>query len=190
MIEKITEAKFPTRFGTFKVHAFKDRNSGEHLAIVKGECKDSTPVRIHSKCLTGDTFCSLRCDCRQQLESSLEFIEKRGCGIVIYLDQEGRGIGLINKIKAYALQDKGMDTVDANLELGFAEDLRKYNVAVEILKIMGIKKIKLITNNPQKVKELESNGIMVEERIPLWVKPTKYDGEYIETKKKKLGHLD
>jgi len=156
--------------------------------LMSGESEEVN-VRIHSKCLTGDTFCSLRCDCRAQLEASLELIGKEG-GILIYLDQEGRGIGLSNKIKAYALQEHGRDTVDANIELGFDADLRDYGVARSILNFLRIKKIKLITNNPNKMKELEGDGIEIIERIPLNTEPNKFNKHYLETKKKKMGHLD
>lgn len=186
-MEFIAEAFFPTRFGKFRIYSFRE-GSKEHLALAMG-LDDKVPlVRIHSKCLTGDTFCSLRCDCRQQLEAALNEIAKKGCGMLIYLDQEGRGIGLSNKIKAYALQDEGMDTVEANKKLGFKPDERHYQAVAEILKHFKIKKIALLTNNPQKIKELEDAGITVAERIPLITEPTEYNGDYLKTKKNKLGH--
>jgi GTP cyclohydrolase II len=187
-VEFIAKANLPTCFGAFEVYAFKSSDGKEHVALMSGESEEVN-VRIHSKCLTGDTFCSLRCDCRAQLEASLELIGKEG-GVLIYLDQEGRGIGLANKIKAYALQEHGRDTVDANKELGFDADLRDYSVAAGILTFLRIKKIKLITNNPQKMKGLEGDGIEIIERIPLNTAPNKFNKHYLETKKKKMGHLD
>lgn len=194
MIEKAAEAQFQSRFGMFRIYAYKSSDGKSHIALVrcngKGPVFESAmPVRIHSKCLTGDTLGSLRCDCREQLEGALEYLGKQSCGILIYLDQEGRGIGLTNKIKAYALQDEGMDTVEANMELGFSEDLRKYDVAAQILQDIGIKEIKLITNNPDKIRQMEEFGINVVERIPLVIKPTEYNHRYLETKKEKLKHM-
>lgn len=188
MVEHIAEAFFPTRFGKFTIHAFKEKDK-EHIAIVRCSSHKhpkTVPVRIHSRCLTGDTLTSLRCDCRNQLESALKYLEKKRCGVFIYLDQEGRGIGLGNKIKAYALQDKGMDTVEANVHLGFDEDIRDYAVAAEILKYFGITKIALLTNNPKKIEDLEGHGIEIAERIPLVMKPTKYNKRYLKTKKEKM----
>ncbi len=184
----VAKALLPTRFGRFKVYAFKDNKEKEHLALVKGSYKQPVLVRIHSKCLTGDTFFSLRCDCRAQLEASLHMISKKG-GVLIYLDQEGRGIGLANKIKAYALQENGKDTVEANIALGFAPDLRDYNIAAEILKFLKIKRIKLITNNPLKIDSLNGHGIKITERIPLKIKANRFNKKYLETKKKRMGHL-
>ncbi len=181
------QAKLPTRFGDFEVYAFVD-NGREHIALVHGNISGSVNVRIHSKCLTGDTFASLRCDCRDQLERSLNYISKNG-GILIYLDQEGRGIGLANKIKAYSLQDKGSDTVEANNQLGFDDDLRDYGAAATILKSLGVTTVALLTNNPDKTKSLESHGIAVSRRIPLVVKANPHNKGYIETKKSKMNHL-
>jgi GTP cyclohydrolase II len=147
------------------------------------------PVRIHSRCLTGDALTSKRCDCRAQLETSMRYLETHKCGMLIYLDQEGRGIGLANKIKAYALQDQGMDTVEANLKLGFDEDQRDFTIATDILKYFGVKEIELLTNNPNKVRVVGWHGIKVVRRIPLVIKPTKYNAKYLETKKKKMNHL-
>jgi len=191
MITHVGEASFPSKFGEFIIHGFVDNKGGEHIALVAcGHDKhQDVPVRIHSKCLTGDTFGSMRCDCRGQFETALEYIAKEKCGIFIYLDQEGRGIGLANKIRAYALQDKGMDTVEANLHLGFGDDLRDYETAVDILGYFKIKSVHLLTNNPDKIKELEEHGIKVTERIPLITEKTKYSERYIETKKKKMNHL-
>lgn len=186
----ISETDFPTRFGKFKLHAFVDEQGGEHIALVKGEIeKKIVPVRIHSKCLTGDTFGSLRCDCREQFETALNYIEKEKLGIFIYLDQEGRGIGLTNKIKAYTLQDKGMDTVEANFDLGFCDDLRDYEIATEILKYFKVEEVNLLTNNPDKIKDLEKEDIKVTKRIPLVANPTDYNEEYLKTKKEKLNHM-
>ncbi len=194
MIEFIAKAKLPTCFGKFEIYAFKSNDGKEHVALVNGNLdglaggEKSVPVRIHSKCLTGDTFCSLRCDCRAQLEASLRMISEQG-GILIYLDQEGRGIGLSNKIRAYALQENGADTVEANEQLGFAADMRTYMIAGEILKYFKVSRIRLITNNPNKLKGLNGDGITVIERIPLNTKPTEFNKKYLETKKNKMGHL-
>ena len=185
MSEYIANTVFPTKFGKFRLHAFKDKN-GEHLVLEK-KWADPPTIRIHSKCTTGDVFHSLRCDCRQQLEKSMEIISEKG-GLLIYLDQEGRGIGLANKIAAYHLQDNGKDTVEANVELGFGEDERNYETAAEILNYFKVKKVKMLTNNPRKMKELEKHGIDVDQ-IPLKMEPTEYNGKYLESKKKKLGHM-
>lgn len=187
-IRHIANSILPTRFGEFEIHAFIDENNKEHVALVKNSGEQAPAVRIHSKCFTGDTLASMRCDCRDQLEASLEYISKHG-GIFIYLDQEGRGIGLTNKIKAYALQDAGLDTVEANYNLGFEDDLREYKIAADILSYLGAKKIKLLTNNPKKMKNLEMNGIEVIGRIPVSIKPNKFNKVYMETKKEKLEHL-
>ena len=186
----ISEAFLPTRFGKFRIHAFIDDDGKEHLALTR--CMhpkhEPVPVRVHSRCITGDTLTSQRCDCRDQLEAAMEYLEKKECGILIYLDQEGRGIGLANKIRAYALQDQGMDTVEANVKLGFEEDMRDFSAAAEILKYLGVTKIMLLTNNPGKISSLEDNGIEVVERIPLITKTNKYNEKYIKTKKEKMGH--
>ena len=190
-MEKIAEADFPTKFGMFRIHAFKEEDK-THLALVRllsADQEKSIPVRIHSKCLTGDTFASLRCDCRTQLDKALEFLGSQENGVLLYLDQEGRGIGLADKIKAYSLQDSGMDTVEANLELGFAEDLRDYDVAAEILKAFGIKKIRLLTNNPIKLDDMKKHGIMVEERLSLFGDRNMHNEKYLLAKKEKLGHM-
>ncbi len=191
MVTKVAEAQLPTRFGKFTVHAFVDDCGGEHLALVRCEHRmhKMMPVRVHSRCLTGDTLTSMRCDCRDQLEKSMKYLERKGCGVLIYMDQEGRGIGLANKIKAYALQDRGMDTVEANVHLGFGEDLRDYGVAAEILRYFGLDHIALMTNNPEKIKDLESHGIHVAKRIPLITKTNRYNRKYIETKRKKMNHI-
>jgi len=189
-MKRAASAFFPTRYGKFTIHAFVDEDGREHIALTRCDHGPHTavPVRIHSRCLTGDTLTSMRCDCRDQLEASLRYLEKRKCGMLIYLDQEGRGIGLANKIKAYALQDKGMDTVEANVHLGFGEDLRDYKIAADILKYFGVKEIALLTNNPAKIRDLEHHGITVVKRIPIITKSNRYNRKYLETKKKKMNH--
>ena len=186
MIKFVAKAILPTRFGEFGICAFKE-GENEHIVLIKGELKQGILVRVHSKCFTGDTLGSLRCDCRKQLEKSLELIAKEG-GMLIYLDQEGRGIGLANKIRAYSLQDSGLDTVDANKELGFHNDPRDYSSAAKILAHFSIKRIRLLTNNPKKTSGLEGNGIKIE-RIPLLTEPNKYNKRYMETKKRRMNHL-
>ncbi len=186
-IEHVAEAGLPTEFGNFRIHAFKDDSGGEHLVLVSRWEKEPVLLRIHSKCTTGDTFHSLRCDCRKQLEHSLKKISGEG-GLLIYLDQEGRGIGLSNKISAYHLQDNGRDTVEANVELGFSEDERTYETAAWIIGYFGVKKVRMLTNNPDKIKGLEKSGITVT-TVPLRVKPTDFSKKYLESKKKKLGHM-
>jgi GTP cyclohydrolase II len=190
-VKMVAEAFFPTRYGKFRIHAFVDEVGKEHVALIRCEhgCHVGVPVRVHSRCLTGDTLTSLRCDCRDQLESSMRYFEKNECGVLIYLDQEGRGIGLANKIKAYALQDEGMDTVEANVHLGFREDTRDYSAAAGILKYLGINDIALLTNNPHKISDLKRHGIRVVKRIPLITKPNKYNRKYLDTKKKKMNHM-
>ncbi|MBN1169705.1 GTP cyclohydrolase II [Candidatus Micrarchaeota archaeon] len=189
-MKHVAEALLPTRFGKFIVHAFVDDKGKEHLALAR--CAHpkhkAVPVRIHSRCLTGDTLTSVRCDCRDQLKAAMKYLEKKECGILIYLDQEGRGIGLANKIRAYALQDAGMDTVEANRKLGFRDDMRDFSAAADILKYFEISNISLLTNNPDKIAALEENGITVVERIPLITKTNRYNEKYIRTKKEKMGH--
>ncbi|MFH2105917.1 MAG: GTP cyclohydrolase II [Candidatus Micrarchaeota archaeon] len=185
-MEFVAKSKIPTKFGEFCIYAFKEKDN-EHIVLANKEPKEGMLVRVHSKCLTGDTLGSLRCDCREQLEASMAQIGNEG-GMIIYLDQEGRGIGLANKIKAYSLQDNGIDTVDANKKLGFNGDDRDYKVAAKIIEYFGIKKIKLLTNNPNKMKGLEENGIVVE-RISLTIKPNQYNRQYLKTKREKLDHL-
>jgi len=183
-------ANLKTKFGNFKIKVFKDKSKKEHLVLIKGNIEKNLPlVRIHSECLTGDVFFSLRCDCRSQLENSIKKVEKNKCGIIIYLRQEGRGIGLLNKINAYNLQDKGKDTVEANLDLGFKEDQRNYDLACEILKDLKVLKIKLITNNPLKMKALKAAGIDVVERIKIDSNICSHNKDYLKTKQKKLGHF-
>ncbi|MDX4036265.1 GTP cyclohydrolase II [Aliarcobacter skirrowii] len=182
-------ANLPTKYGNFRIKAYKDGHQ-EHLAIMSLDFETlETPfVRIHSECLTGDTLGSLKCDCQNQLDLSLKFIAKNG-GLVIYHRQEGRNIGLVNKINAYALQDKGRNTIEANVELGFKEDERDYRVVGYIFENLGIKKLKLITNNPAKLKYVESLGVEIVERIPAIIKSNKYNELYLSTKKEKMGHL-
>jgi len=190
-VEHAGEAFFPSRYGKFRIHAFRGGDGGEHLALVRCEHAPhgALPVRIHSRCLTGDALSSERCDCREQLEASMKYLEKKKCGLLIYLDQEGRGIGLANKIKAYALQDQGMDTIEANISLGFGEDMRDFTLAADILKYFGIKEVALLTNNPNKIAVLRREGIRVIKRIPLVIKPNRYSRKYLETKKKRMNHL-
>ena len=196
-VKKIAEAKFPTRWGQFRILGFEghflsqgERRREEAVALVMGDIKTSPPlVRIHSQCLTGDVFGSLRCDCRQQLEMALQMISESGSGILIYEEQEGRGIGLMAKLQAYQLQDQGLDTVQANEQLGFKADCRDYNMPVLILRALGVKSVRLLSNNPDKVAALENGGIEVTERVPCEVEPTEYAEKYLETKREKMGHL-
>ena len=182
-------ANLPTKYGKFKIKAYKDANQ-EHLAIMSEnfETLDAPYVRIHSECLTGDTLGSLKCDCQNQLDLSLKFIAEHG-GLVIYHRQEGRNIGLLNKVNAYALQDQGRNTIQANLELGFGEDDRDYSIVGYIFNDLGVKKLKLITNNPKKIKYVESLGVEIVERIPAITKSNKYNEAYLFTKKEHMGHM-
>lgn len=182
-------ANLPTKYGKFKIKAYKD-GTQEHLAIMSQdfETLEAPYVRIHSECLTGDTLGSLKCDCQNQLDLSLKFIAKEG-GLVIYHRQEGRNIGLVNKVNAYALQDLGRNTIEANLELGFGEDDRDYSIVGHIFKDLGIKKLKLITNNPKKIEYVESLGVEIAERIPAITKSNKFNEGYLLTKKEKMGHI-
>jgi len=187
------EANLPTKYGDFKILVYRtDIDEKEHVALVKGDIPKDRPVlvRVHSECFTGDVLGSLRCDCGEQLHRAMQMIEKEGVGVILYMRQEGRGIGLINKIKAYELQDnKGLDTVEANIHLGFKPDLRDYGVGAQILKDIGLEKIKLITNNPKKIIGLEGYGIEIVERIPIVVEANPINEKYMITKKKKMGHL-
>lgn len=190
--KKIVTIKLPTEYGIFKLVGYQNHHPDKyHVALVKGNCKNKRGVlvRIHSSCVTGDIFGSLRCDCGAQLEKAMELISNNGCGIILYLFQEGRGIGLINKLKAYKLQEQGFDTVEANLKLGLPVDQRNYQVAAEILKSLGVKSIKLLTNNPDKVEDLEKRGVKVITRVPVEIQPDQYNLRYLSTKKEKLGHM-
>ena len=185
-------AELPTRFGDFHIVAFSNtRDDKEHVAIIKGDVigAENVPVRLHSECLTGDAIGSLRCDCRDQLEAALKYVATQERGAVLYLRQEGRGIGLVNKIRAYALQDEGLDTVEANHALGFDDDERDYEIAAEMLKLLGIRSVKLLSNNPRKIAGLEEHGILVAERLPHVLPPNAHNRHYLETKAKKSGHL-
>lgn len=189
-MEATQEAQLPTSYGTFRARAFRDSQGREHIAVYKGDLSaEAVPVRIHSSCATGDIFGSLKCDCCQQLGKSLEHIEEAGLGAVIYLEQEGRGIGLFNKISAYSLQDGGADTVEANNKLGFPGDIRDYNVAAEILQELGVRSVALLTNNKDKIEGLKESGIKVVERIPLTTEPTEHNKRYLATKKDRMNHL-
>lgn len=186
------EANLPTKYGDFKIIAYRDLISDiVHIAIVKGELsgKKNVLVRVHSECLTGDVFSSRRCDCGEQVNSALRMIEEEGEGVFLYMKQEGRGIGLLNKIKAYRLQEKGLDTVEANERLGFPPDLRDYGIGAQILVDLGLSSIRLLTNNPKKVVGLEGYGLYITKRVPIEVNPNKLNRDYLKTKKKKLGHL-
>lgn len=187
----MAQAKLPTRFGIFDMAIFQsDDEQKEHIALIKGNLQDpqGTLVRIHSECLTGDTLYSKRCDCGEQLQKTFKMINKAKTGMIIYLRQEGRGIGLLNKIKAYQLQDKGLDTIEANEQLGLPADMRRYDIALEIFHHFKIKKIRLLTNNPEKMHELEPD-IQIVKRVPLEVKPNSVNRKYLRTKKQRFGHI-
>jgi|TARA_Y100000310_G_scaffold129836_1_gene129013 3,4-dihydroxy 2-butanone 4-phosphate synthase/GTP cyclohydrolase II len=187
-ITKNTTAKLPTKYGEFLVSEYEDNDGKAHLALVKGDIQGDVLVRVHSQCTTGDILGSLRCDCGEQLQMALKMIGKEG-GVLLYMAQEGRGIGLKNKIKAYALQDEGMDTVEANEKLGFKADERDYTIGCKLLSDLGVKKIRLLTNNPKKIEGLEKYGLEIVERIPLIVSASPESEKYLATKKEKLGHF-
>ena len=187
----LAQAFLPTRFGSFKILVFPVDACKDTIVLVKGEVNGAKGVltRVHSQCFTGDVFCSMRCDCRAQLEKSLQMVEKNGTGIIVYLMQEGRGIGLANKIRAYALQEKGLDTIEANKALGLPVDSRDYAQVAFVLKKLGVKSIRLITNNPEKIYGLKKLGINVQARVPIIMPKNKFNAKYLKTKKEKMGHL-
>jgi len=192
LVHRVAEARLPTEFGEFTVIAYRnDVDRAEHVALMMGDVagQPNVLVRMHSKCLTGDVFGSQRCDCGFQLHAAMDLVSQAGKGVIVYLDQEGRGIGLLNKIRAYALQDSGADTVQANQRLGFAPDLRNYGIGAQILRDLGLSSIRVMTNNPRKLVGLEGYGLEIVERVPLVASPTQDNQDYLRTKRDKLGHL-
>lgn len=191
-IEKVAEARLPTEFGEFRIAGYKSLTGDEEfICVFKGELNENVavPVRIHSQCLTGDVFHSIKCDCGPQLQRALEIIEKEGRGVIVYQQQEGRGIGIINKIRAYSLQDEGADTIEANTRLGLEVDLREYHQCIEILKDLGVVKVKAMSNNPEKLKAMREGGLEIVERLPIEFKPSKDTQKYLSVKKFQMGHF-
>jgi 3,4-dihydroxy 2-butanone 4-phosphate synthase/GTP cyclohydrolase II len=192
LVQRLVSTALPTRYGDFQILLYRsETDNKEHVALVKGEIRPEVPtlVRVHSECLTGDLFGSLRCDCHDQLFAAIRMVEKAASGVVLYMRQEGRGIGLLNKLKAYRLQDEGLDTVEANEKLGFRADLRDYGIGAQILRDLGVGKMRLLTNNPKKVVGLHGYGLEIVERIPLETDPNSVNERYLRTKRDKLGHL-
>jgi len=191
-VKRMASARLPTRHGDFTLHLYQEVLTGkQHLALVRGlvDGQKKVLVRVHSSCVTGDTLFSARCDCGQQLRAAMQRIAEEGRGVLLYLDQEGRGIGLVNKIRAYALQEQGIDTVDANARLGFSADLRDYRAGLQILRSLGVKTTRLLSNNPKKLAGVTGHGVSVSERLPIEIPPTTSTTHYLRTKKEKLGHL-
>jgi 3,4-dihydroxy 2-butanone 4-phosphate synthase/GTP cyclohydrolase II len=191
VVRAVAVSKLPTEYGEFTIHAYEHLDGKTHVALVLKDIGDGEGVlaRLHSSCLTGDVFHSTRCDCGAQLEMAMQRISAEGRGVIVYLNQEGRGIGLANKIRAYALQDQGYDTVEANERLGFGADLREYGLAVQILSDLGVRSMRLLTNNPRKLADVESHGLEVSELLPIEIPPSETTRRYLQTKKEKLGHL-